>query len=396
MVERSFAVLGMIVGGFVFSTLIGNITAMAHKTDISKQEQRKKMDLVGAFVRDHTLPKHLKSDVLLFFNRQEVRGYEEKAFLAEMPFSIRRDVLLFTYSHLMEHASFFHAFGDEVQREHFMVEFLCAISPISFCIGASVFSRGDRGFKMFLLADGALQILSHDRSKVVKELEPGAIFGCSAVLGDPVRRFNIKACINSKAVSLEIGAAVKLMANFPEMRTLLQAEIDDEARVGVEIETEVVGGEVERQEEEEIAESAAVGSDGSDGSNGSNGGSVNEFITGLMPTPAPSSPSAGTAHRLRSPEFDALRAQTRSTHKCIQAVRGGVGGDVRGRQDVLDRDQQLASSFSRLESKVEKVNDKLHASLDGIKKQLFVLKTQLARGRSSPGTTTIPIETADI
>jgi CRP-like cAMP-binding protein len=372
MAERSFAVVGMICGGFVFSTLIGNITAMAHKTDISKQERRKKMDLVGAFVRDHTLPKHLKFDVLEFFNRQEVRGYEEKTLLAELPFSIRQNVLQFTYSHLMEHASLFHAFGDDGMRERFMVEFLCVIHPISFYSGASVFSRGDPGFKMFLVADGIMQILSHDRSKVSKELTTGAIFGCGAVMGDPIRRFNVKAYINSKAVSLEMGDAVKLMAEFPEMRQLLQAEIEDEARRGEEVEMGVgeAGMEIEMERQQKIAFAAVGYSECRSVDEISEGGSVNEFIAGLMPTPAPSSPTGSTA--------------------------GEDCGRREVQEDALDKDRRLESSLSRLESHVEKVNEKLYANVDGIKKQLAILKKQLAIERSSRGRTIHQVEFCDI
>jgi CRP-like cAMP-binding protein len=220
MVERTFAILGMIVGGFVFSTLIGNIAAMANSTDLSKKAHQDKMDLVGAYVRDHHFPSGLKFDVLRFFKDQEVRGYDEKSLINEMPFQIRRNVLVYGYSHLIEEGSFFKSFESET-REHFMVEFLCLVHPISFYAGAGVINKGERGYEMYLLAEGTVQVVSHDGERIIEELPKGAIFGCGAVMGDPIRRLNLKAKTNCKAVALDVQNTQVLIRKFPQVKLLV-------------------------------------------------------------------------------------------------------------------------------------------------------------------------------
>jgi hypothetical protein len=249
MVERTFAILGMIVGGFVFSTLIGNIAAMANATDLSKKAQQEKMDLVGAYVRDHTFPSSLKFEVrrtfllisflfslpkrsppisyvqvLRFFKDQEVLGYNEKALIAEMPFTIRRNVLVYSYSHLIDESAFFRTF-DDATREHFMIEFLCLVHPISFYAGATVFIKGERGYEMYLLSEGTVEVSSHDRKRVIDDLPKGAIFGCGAVMGDPIRHLNLKAKTNCKAVTLAAQDAELLFVKFPQLRQVLQEEM---------------------------------------------------------------------------------------------------------------------------------------------------------------------------
>jgi hypothetical protein len=55
--ERVIACFGMIVGGFVFSGIIGTMSEVMANTDLSKKAHNNKMESVSAFIRDTNLPK---------------------------------------------------------------------------------------------------------------------------------------------------------------------------------------------------------------------------------------------------------------------------------------------------------------------------------------------------
>merc|ERR1719353_673153 len=70
MAERGFAMLGMLVGGFAFSAMIGSISTVFASRDLSKQAANRRIDLVSAFVRDRKMEKLLRMQVLGFFRKQ--------------------------------------------------------------------------------------------------------------------------------------------------------------------------------------------------------------------------------------------------------------------------------------------------------------------------------------
>ena len=54
--ERVFAIIGMIMGGFVFSGIISTMSEVLQAVNLSKQAKRHKIDCVSAFIRDAHLP----------------------------------------------------------------------------------------------------------------------------------------------------------------------------------------------------------------------------------------------------------------------------------------------------------------------------------------------------
>jgi hypothetical protein len=68
--ERVFAIVGMLVGGFVFSILISYIGQSVMSRDLSAKEKKDQMEAVGFFVRDRSLPKILRNPLLAFSRKQ--------------------------------------------------------------------------------------------------------------------------------------------------------------------------------------------------------------------------------------------------------------------------------------------------------------------------------------
>jgi hyperpolarization activated cyclic nucleotide-gated potassium channel 2 len=87
--ERIIACFGMLVGGFVFSAVIGTIGDVVAARDLSKKAHAHKMEAVAAFIRDNQLPQEYYKEVLGFFRKQHVVGYDRRAVLNDMPYWLR-------------------------------------------------------------------------------------------------------------------------------------------------------------------------------------------------------------------------------------------------------------------------------------------------------------------
>ena len=83
-VERVIAIFGMIIGGFVFSAIIGTMAEVMGKTDLSRKAHSHKMESVAAFIRDENLPKSMFKEALAFFRRQTVEGYDRASLLLSL------------------------------------------------------------------------------------------------------------------------------------------------------------------------------------------------------------------------------------------------------------------------------------------------------------------------
>jgi hypothetical protein len=64
---QQVAILGMIIGGFVFSGIISTMAEVLQAVNLSKQAKRHKIDCVSAFIRDAHLPSNFTRAVLAFF-----------------------------------------------------------------------------------------------------------------------------------------------------------------------------------------------------------------------------------------------------------------------------------------------------------------------------------------
>ena len=154
MSERIFAMLGMLVGGFVFSALIGTISHLFESRDLSKLAKHRRIDLVSAFVRDSAMPKQLRLQVLGFFRKQDVRAYDERVFLQQMPYQIRHDVLRHCHGDLIRQVPIFSGASDV-----FITEVLFCLDPKAFVAGVMITQKGEVGSEMYLLASGDVELL---------------------------------------------------------------------------------------------------------------------------------------------------------------------------------------------------------------------------------------------
>ena len=89
--EELGGAVAMFVGATVFSWLLTNIFTVINPDDSTKM-YKEKMDCVVNFLLVNKLPRATASQIIGFYRRQAETGFDEKALLANLPFSLRAEV----------------------------------------------------------------------------------------------------------------------------------------------------------------------------------------------------------------------------------------------------------------------------------------------------------------
>lgn len=175
--ERIFAILGMIMGAFVYSGIIGSIGSVIQNMDLSHQAHRVKMDAVSTYVRERSLPKDLRKEMLLFFRVQKVAAYNESELLGEVPMDLRSNVIHYVYGKQMERCSLLRNCS-----KHFLTECFARMVPQTYISGTIIFRKGEYANSLYVIIKGKVEMLDHDTGKSVITFPEGSYFGEKAVI----------------------------------------------------------------------------------------------------------------------------------------------------------------------------------------------------------------------
>ena len=233
--ERIIACFGMLVGGFVFSAVIGTIGDVVAAADLSKKAHGHKMEAVAAFIRDNQLPQEYYKEILGFFRKQHVTGYDRRALLNDMPYHLRKKILYHAYADVIRKTPLFDVDGGSGKQsdgdenaspdDHVFVTELCSrLRPVSYPSGQLIYQRGEIGRHMFILTAGRVEVLDTKHEHVLTTLAPGAYFGEGCVLGDVRRRENVRALGHVEVCQLVSHELDDLLDTYPHLhRALKQA-----------------------------------------------------------------------------------------------------------------------------------------------------------------------------
>ena len=229
-VERVIAIFGMIIGGFVFSAIIGTMAEVMGKTDLSRKAHSHKMESVAAFIRDENLPKSMFKEALAFFRRQTVEGYDRASLLRELPFELRKKIMYHSFADVIELAPLFDVAPDVgVDATVFVTELCSRLRPATYSPSELVYASGEIGSTMFILRKGQIEVLddapgggaAHNGEKesavVLATLDPGAYFGEGCVLGDRRRRENMRAKGVVEVCALSAQDAEAMLEFYPHL-----------------------------------------------------------------------------------------------------------------------------------------------------------------------------------
>lgn len=221
--ERVIACFGMIVGGFVFSGIIGTMSDVMANTDLSKKAHKHKMESVSSFIRESNLPREYMKELLAYFRNESVTGYNQQALLMDMPYHLRRKILYHRFQHIIHKVSLFDVGGDVGLDDHVFITELCSrLKQITYGSGQLIYQQGEIGHHMYILAIGRVEILDWSHEMVLAVLQPGAYFGEGCILGDVRRRENLRTEGMVELCRLEANDVEVLLDSYPHLNEALR------------------------------------------------------------------------------------------------------------------------------------------------------------------------------
>ena len=151
--ERIAAVVGMILGGVVFSAIIGNMTATMSRRNLNQVAYRKKLDSVSLFLREATLPKRIRDKVLVFFRKMQITSYDTRKILNQLPFELRVSVVQKIYRGIIEAIPFM---NDENEM---LISDVCVRMVQSIVTsGIFIYQRGENSGDLYIVYRGEVEM----------------------------------------------------------------------------------------------------------------------------------------------------------------------------------------------------------------------------------------------
>jgi len=216
--ERTFAILGMIVGGLMLSTIVSKIIIIFDEAHLHEKVMKAKMLQVEQWVKDIKLPKLTRSRVLTFYRRQDERPYNEGKLLMQLPFEMRCLVAKHMYKEFLDCVPFF-CEGDDLFRTQLCVGF----QPLKLMPHRYVYLHGEAATMMYVLQRGEVDVMDCTSGMPIGKLHVGAYFGEGAALGDALRKETIRSRTLVYLLGLPNTHMKGLLDRYPEVRLKMQA-----------------------------------------------------------------------------------------------------------------------------------------------------------------------------
>ena len=219
--ERVFAILGMILGGLIFSIIIGSVSQIVQNSSAMKRASEEKVQQVNAFVTENAFPKGLRKEIVQYFRKQDIRGYSETEILAEIPFNLREAALRHLYKDTLATVAMFFGTSDV-----FKMEVASQMLHIHYSPGQLVYSMGEPTKGMYIIARGAVEVLIHKHkdsleTELLGVLAKGATFGEDAMLGCQVRMETVRIRAQAKLLYIDHEVLGDLCRSYPAFKTHL-------------------------------------------------------------------------------------------------------------------------------------------------------------------------------
>ena len=219
--ERVFAILGMILGGLIFSIIIGSVSQIVQNSSAMKRASEEKVQQVNAFVTENAFPKGLRKEIVQYFRKQDIKGYSETEILAEIPFNLREAALRHLYKDTLATVAMFFGTSDV-----FKMEVASQMLHIHYSPGQLVYSMGEPTKGMYIIARGAVEVLIHKHTdsletEMLGVLAKGATFGEDAMLGCQVRMETVRIRAQAKLLYIDHEVLGDLCRSYPAFKTHL-------------------------------------------------------------------------------------------------------------------------------------------------------------------------------
>ena len=225
-------IFSMIIGSYIFSYVVGNMSDLIGQLGGDEAIYREKMQAVTVFLHAHHVAKDLKLRVRKYYDFTLNNPFVDSSTpeLAELSLVVRRDLLKFFRRNVLASSVLFHsAVGENEQR--IIVALLEELKNLQYGPGDYVYYEGEVGREIFFVFSGELDIVDAHEREVIATIKKGSFVGEDSLLEDRERRtFSVRSRGWSDALSLSVESFEYQTRDFP----VLTANVRITARVRYE------------------------------------------------------------------------------------------------------------------------------------------------------------------
>jgi CRP-like cAMP-binding protein len=210
-------IFSMILGTYIFSYVVGNISDLIGQLGGDEAIYREKMQAVTIFMHDHHVAKDLKLRVRKYYDYALTNPSVDLSTpeLAELSLVVKRDLLKFFRKNVLASSILFHsAVGEKEQR--IMLALLEDLKNLQYGPGDYVYFEGEVGRALFFVFSGELDIVDPNEREVIATIKKGSFIGEDALLEDQERRtFSVRSRGWSHTLSLSVESLDYHMRDSP-------------------------------------------------------------------------------------------------------------------------------------------------------------------------------------
>ncbi|KAM5157494.1 cyclic nucleotide-gated channel beta-3 [Mantella aurantiaca] len=220
--EILFQLLNYFTGVFVFSSLIGQMRDVIGAATSGQSYYRSCVDKTISYMNTNKIPKHVQNRVRSWYEYTwDSQGVlDESELLEEMPTRMQLAIAVDVNLAIVNNVELFK--GCDAQM---IYDLLLRLKSIVYLPGDFVCKKGEIGREMYIIKQGAVQVLGGpDDKKVLVTLKAGAVFGEISLLsagGGNRRTANVVAQGFANLFILDKKSLGEILVHYPDSKKLL-------------------------------------------------------------------------------------------------------------------------------------------------------------------------------
>lgn len=213
--QTIFVVLIEMFGAAMYGLVIGNIAGLIANIDIAKRDYREKLDMINAFLKYRNLPGALMNKINGYYGYlwETRKGYDEMAFLKELPMALKESVALHLNKEIIERVPLF-----EKAEANLIRDIILQLEPVVFTPEDYVVRAGEMGRDMYFISRGSVKVLSADETVCYATLNAGQFFGEISLLLSMPRTATIKATGFCDLYRLDKESFEQVIERYPDFK----------------------------------------------------------------------------------------------------------------------------------------------------------------------------------
>lgn len=226
-VQMVYTICIMIAGAGMYGLIIGNVSNILAKRDAAKVHFQEKVEKINAFMKYRSIPNTLQRRVNGYYRYlwESRLGYDEAEVMADLPGSLKEEIVLFLNRELVERVAFLKDAGPNLIRD-----VVAQLRPVVFTPEDCVFKAGDVGHCMYFILRGKVEVTSRDGATVFATLGDGSYFGEMSLLLSQPRSASVRAIDYCDMYMLEKESFEHVLVYYPEFAAHIKELAEERAR----------------------------------------------------------------------------------------------------------------------------------------------------------------------